>query len=415
MGHLYGDSTMFPFAPDFIEIVRHAVDAGVQLLAAQHAIGKARKRTDSVEQQRESIKAQLASLGDAVSAALEPFVAGRSERAARVCKQIRERSKELIAAEEQSLDGAVSEKMSSSVAAIEAARAASFKAIETFVLRHDLPETDVGLHLVAEEGRCRGQALVTTPFGVEAVFDLAIPAAHDWGQPRRVVELSAGTEVHVPMESGIFTKKIEPKPVKLDRLFITEVAISNARTLITMRKGPRSGVGYQIEVQDEEVPRAVLSHVTEEGGIGPEAPLELGEEDSVHVLRLWNRVLDTSRDLPQRRQAMTEATFEGTSIAELEEPRRVCERLIEVMAPVVQQLGRRSGAPGELVLRRDVGEGRREEVFITKAELFEKVQALPEELQLVFAPFELADAPVSPRAPTHSERIVLPELAPEGD
>ncbi|MBI5480812.1 MAG: hypothetical protein HY906_18280, partial [Deltaproteobacteria bacterium] len=386
MGHLYGDSTMFPFAPDFIEIVRHAVDAGVQLMAAQHAMGKARRRTDSVEQQRQGIRAQLATLGDALSATLEPFLLGKSERAARVCKLIRERSKELIAAEEESLEGAVTEKMSSSRTAIESARQSSFRAIETFVLRHDLPETDVGLHLVAEESRYRGQALVTTPFGAEAVFDLAIPTAHDWGQPRRVVELSAGTEVHVPMESGIFTKKIEPRPVKLDRLFIAEVAISSTRTLITLRKGPRSGAGYQIEVLDEEVPRAILSHVTEEGATGPEEPLTLGDQDSVHVLRLWNRVLDTSRDLPMRRQAMTEATFEGKSIMELDEPRRVCERLVEVLAPVVQQLGRKSGAPGELVIRRDVGEGRREEVFITKAELQEKVLALPEDLQVVFAP-----------------------------
>jgi hypothetical protein len=112
---------------------------------------------------------------------------------------------------------------------------------------------------------------------------------------------------------------------------------------------------------------------------------------------------------------MTEATFEGTSIIEFDEPRRVCERLVEVMAPVVQQLGQKSGAPGELVIRRDVGEGRREEVFITKAELQEKVTALPEELQRVFDPFELGEGPISPRAPTHSERIVLPELAPQGD
>jgi hypothetical protein len=415
MGHLYGDSTMFPYAPDFIEIVRHAVDAGVQLMAAQHAMGKARRRTDSVEQQRQSIRAQLASLGDALALALEPFLAGKSERAARVCKQIRERAKELIAAEEASLEGAVTEKMESSRTAVESARQSAFRAIETFVLRHDLPDTDVGLHLVAEESRYRGQALVTTPFGVEAVFDLAIPAAHDWGQPRRVVELSAGTEVHVPMESGIFTKKIEPKAVKLDKLFITEVAISSARTLITLRKGPRSGTGYQLEVLDNEVPKATLSHVGEEGAVALEVPLELGEEDSVHVLRLWNRVLDTSRDLPQRRQAMTEATFDGRSILELDEPGLVCEKLVAVMAPIVQQLGARSGAAGELVIRRDVGEGRREEVFITKAELQEKVTALPEELQKVFAPFELADGPISPRAPTHSERIVLPELAPQND
>jgi hypothetical protein len=415
MGHLYGDSTMFPFAPDFIEIIRHAVDAGVQLLAAQHAIGKARRRTDTVEQQRQSIRSQLATLGDALSVTLEPFLSGKSERAARVSKLIRERSSELIAAEEASLEGAVTEKMSSSRAAIDLARQSSLRAIETFVLRHDLPDTDVGLHLVAEESRYRGQALVTTPFGVEAVFDLAIPTAHDWGQPRRVVELSAGTEVHVPMEAGIFTKRIESRAVKLDRLFITEVGISSTHTIITLRKGPRSGAGYRIEVLDEEVPRAVLSHITEEGGVGPEEPLTLGDDDSVHVLRLWNRVLDTSRDLPMRRQAMTEATFGGKSITEIDEPRLISERLIEVMAPVVQKLGQKSGAPGELVIRRDVGEGRREEVFITKAELQEKVLALPEDLQVVFAPFELGEGPISPRAPTHSERIVLPDLMPQGD
>jgi hypothetical protein len=415
MGHLFGNSTVFPFGPDYIEIVRHAVEAGVQLLAAQRAMGKALRRNDTVEQQQESIRVQLVSLGDALLSTLEPFLDGPSERVARVSKQIRERSKELIAAEGASLEGAVTEKMSSSRTAVEAARQNTFRAIETFVLRHDLPDTEVGLHLHAEETRYRGQALVTTPFGVEAVFDLAIPAAHDWGQPRRVVEMSAGTEVHVPTESGIFTKRIESRPVKLDRLFITEVAISNARTLITLRKGPRSGSGYQIEVLDDDVPRAVLSHITEDGGLGPEEPLPLGDEDSVHALRLWNRVLDSSADLPARRQAMTEATFEGKSIMEIDEPRRVCEKLVEVMAPVVQQLGRNSGAPGELVIRRDVGEGRREEVFITKAELQEKVLALPEDLQAVFAPFELGEGPISPRAPTHTERVVFAGLAPQED
>ena len=37
-------------------------------------------------------------------------------------------------------------------------------------------------------------------------------------------ELSAGTEVHVPMESGWLSKRVEVHGVKLDKLVVTEVA-----------------------------------------------------------------------------------------------------------------------------------------------------------------------------------------------
>ena len=81
--------------------------------------------------------------------------------------------------------------------------------------------------------------------------------------------------------------------------------------------------------------------------------------------------------------------------------------MVNVLAPIVQEIARRSGAPGELVLRRDVGEGRREEIYITKAELHEKVMSLPHTLRGVFDPFELMEGPRSPRAPAPSEPIVL--------
>ena len=66
---------------------------------------------------------------------------------------------------------------------------------------------------------------------------------------------------------------------------------------------------------------------------------------------------------------MTTATFDGKPLREIEEPAAIATKLINVLAPMVQEIARRSGAPGELVLRRDLGEGRREEIYITKAEL----------------------------------------------
>ena len=117
--------------------------------------------------------------------------------------------------------------------------------------------------------------------------------------------------------------------------------------------------------------------------------------------------MDSTLDLAMRRQAMTTATFDSKPLKEIEEPQTIANKIINVLAPIVQEIARRSGAPGELVLRRDLGEGRREEIYITKAELHEKVLTLPATLRPVFDPFELHEGPRSPRAPAPSEPIYL--------
>ena len=54
---------------------------------------------------------------------------------------------------------------------------------------------------------------------------------------------------------------------------------------------------------------------------------------------------------------MTTATFDGKPLKRDREPQAIATKLINVLAPIVQEIARRSGAPGELVLRRDLGEG----------------------------------------------------------
>ena len=90
----------------------------------------------------------------------------------------------------------------------------------------------------------------------------------------------------------------------------------------------------------------------------------------MHVMRLWKRVIDSTRDLGMRRQGDDRRPPSTASrCARSTSRRRSRTSMINVLAPVVQEIARRSGAPGELVLRRDLGEGRREEIYITKAEL----------------------------------------------
>jgi hypothetical protein len=133
----------------------------------------------------------------------------------------------------------------------------------------------------------------------------------------------------------------------------------------------------------------------------PDPVQELAGEDAVHVLRLWQRVLDSTEDLAHRRHVMTNAAFESHPIKNLDEPSLIAQKLVRFLTPIVREISHRSGAPGELVLRRDVRAGRRDEIYITKAELHEKVLTLPPALRAVFDDFEL-DSPRSPRAPAPS-------------
>jgi hypothetical protein len=343
------------------------------------------------------------------------FMSSHSERMVRTASRVLESARAVIESELAMLEGQANGEISNTRTTVERARDMTFRAVEAFVLRHDLPNTSVGLRLLAGEETYSGQALVATPFGIEAVFALAIPPAHDWGKIRRVAELSAGTEVHIPQESGWLSKRVAVAPVKLDKLVVTEVAMASDRSLITLRKGPRSGGGYQLEVTAESQPKATMRRLGEDGSPTPDPVIQLEGEDAMHAMRLWNRVVDSTHDLGMRRQSMTTATFDGKPLKEIEDPSAIATKLINVLAPIVQEIARRSGAPGELVLRRDLGEGRREEIYITKAELNEKVMTLPATLRPVFDPFELSEGPRSPRAPAPSEPIFIDAEDVEGE
>jgi hypothetical protein len=407
MGHVYGDSTPFPYDINFVELIRHAVDCGVVLMQGQHAIATAVDRSGNFEQLRKQERARLDAMSDAVKLTMTAFMSSNSERMVRTAGRILEAARGVIESEMQHLESQANGEIGNTRSVLMRAREQAYRAVETFVLRHDLPNSSVGIRLLAADESYSGQALVTTPFGIEAVFALAIPQAHEWGKPRRVAELSAGTEIHIPQESGWLSKRVAVAPVKLDRMVIAEVALATDRSLITLRKGPRSGPGFQLEVVQEERPKVTLRRLGEIGEPTSDPVIVLEGEDGMHAMRLWTRVLDSTRDLGMRRQQMTSANFDDKPLRDTDEPQAIAIKMINVLAPVVQEIARRSGAPGELVLRRDIGEGRREEIYITKAELHEKVMMLPVTLRPVFDPFELSEGPRSPRAPAPSEPIYL--------
>jgi hypothetical protein len=412
MSRVYGDSTPFPYDIDYIELLRQALDCAVQLLSAQQSINVAAERFGSIELGQRNSRSQLGNVGDAVAVAMAHFQATGDERVARVATMIAERAAHSVEEAQRGFDEELNSLAAQTRTIVERARETAFRGVEQLLRVHDIPGSMLNLKLTALPESYSGKVGVRTPFGIDGVFSLSIPAEHAWSRPRRVLELTQGAEIHVPRESGWLSKKTELTATKLDRMFITEASLGDMQSLVTLRKAPDSGSGYQLSVNLEREPRTVLQLLKEDGTLGNEPPLALGNEDGAAVLGLWRRLADSMQDLFARRQAMLSAEFDERPLRDVESPRQVAERIVQDLAPLTIEIARRSGAPGELVLRRDLGEGRREETYATKGDLREKTLVLPPDLRAVFDPLGLNDAPrMSFGAPSPEPRAV--SFAPE--
>jgi len=414
MSHVYGDSTPFPYDVDYIDLSRQAVDCAVQLMSAQNAIVASLERAEVQGQERRAEGGRINSMARAVEGSLEPFVKSGGALTERVAERLLDCIKSTASAELAALEHQAAEESSHLRNIVARSAESAQRALEGFLLRHDLPGTELSLSWSsAGEQSYAATVTVKTPFGVAAVFNLAIPPDHLWSRSRRVADLTPGLEVHFPQQSGWLSKRVEMAPLKLDRLFVSGVKLDATSAEFRLRKGPNSGSGYRVLATLQAERRVVIQPIGDEGVPDGEDPLNLDGEDATQMLHFCARIVETTSDLANMRRSMVSAEYEGEALNDTKWPEAVAERLIAQLSPVVSEIAARSGAPGELVLRRDVGDGRREEVYVTKAELYEKVLVLPPARRAAFEQLGLYDplrAGPPPSTPPKALRQTFPGI-----
>lgn len=400
MGRLYGDSTPFPFDTDYLELVRGAVTCSVKLLLAQHTIDEARAAMAAAEAARTAERARLDRVGETVRKALLMFE-GVHEREARVAERTRAAARAAIDEETAQIEAGLLAEQSRRRADIERAREGARNALEAFLRAQTLPGDDVSLVLRAEGESHAGEVTLSTTFGLRATFRVVVPDGHELARPRRALDVAAGCELHVPHEAGWLNKRLELQKIKLDKLWLQELGLTPHNVRVTLRKGQGAGAGYTVEMV-----RGAHGTVRELDDNGVEKdvhPLETEDVDS--VTRLTDAVTAALQSLSPHRGAMIHASFEGAPLAELDDPRSIATALINTLAPVVNEIERRSGGVDELILRRDVADGRREEKYVKKTELREAICALPIALRNAFEPLALVPrSSLTPPPPAVAER-----------
>jgi hypothetical protein len=401
--YLFGDSTPSSLKTDFIALLRDVLDFGVTVLQCDARLAEAVQRAAAFSAATDKEIESAEALVLRVSRALEQTpIVDPASLPGRCATRIQQGAAEMVLSEVAEARAAVVGENARAAKEVAREHEASSKALATLLLKHELPDEVGVLHLqIAGGEHYKAELHAHAPYDLDWVVALEIPPSSPLAQVLRIERIAERLEVQAPEEAGWIRKETKIRAQRLDRLYLTQLTVDPAETLVKVRATPEAtGGGFDVSFRRE--PRRVQLVRVFEGDAPPDSPYEVEGDDAVKLRSLQDSLVEMASSLRAHKKSIVSAKLEGTQVEKLEPPRVLVDRLIAYIAPTVQEIGRRSLTPGELVLKRRVSESHREELFISRAEVAQKLEPLSAEARRAFDALGLSQptpAPAEAAAP----------------
>ena len=382
--YLFGDSTESDLESNFLAFLKDVFDCIVVMLEAEHTVGANVERRKAREQQVAGMIRAVEELGKEAAAVVDPVVKEQPRApVGRCAAAISSAIRDAVARE----TAQAKSELANARAAVDdednQARARAYGVLEKLLKQHDLPGAEKDLEIVSSGHAAKAMMRQHTSFGLDVALELEVPANSIYASELRVDRIDERVEVHA-LEAGGWLKKTDKLvPHRLGRYQVVAVAINGDTTTIRLRAMPdANGTGLTITQKRNGQITIVGS------GANSNKEFSVEERDRQGLKGLIDKLVAALRAL-ERRTSLIAADFEGKPLTEAGHPRVLAERLIASIAPTVQKIIKHGRSPGELVLRRQLADDRREEIYVPISELTRKADGLPPQARAAFAPLGL--------------------------
>jgi len=403
----YGDGTPFPLDENFIETLTAAVESCTNAFVPIAELDARRERAREARREAERESGRLDDLEKSLSATLGPYVPTDKKPGVTgsVAQKVAALAKSAIAEAKSQIEGRV--RTAEAQASPRNSADAVVQALAPFFNEHQLPKSAWIMSWDVRGNEPSADA-VAAAGRIQAAFALA---PDPYRAPIRVEQLADGVIVHM-MRKGVFGKA-KPAPIDLAKYVMVAFERTHREQIVTLKESAtKSAPGLRFALTDAGATWVPISAA--DGAEGDPNPLD--PEDVAPVRQLIERANAALKDLIHKRQ-LVELTFGGKAISELDEPRIVPLELLQQLTPLSRSIRERSRASGELVLKRDIGDGRREELFVPRATLAQQFARLPLEYRRPFEDMgitaeETQPAIQLPRAPAPPAPAPAPARGP---
>ncbi|MFN0246255.1 MAG: hypothetical protein ACKV2T_05070 [Kofleriaceae bacterium] len=394
----YGDGSPFPLDENFIETLTAAVETCTNAFLPLTELDQRKVRAKEARREGDMESARLAELEKAINGPLGTFLMPQKKVSITetVAQKLQQTIKATIVDTKRQIDQRVS--------AVEAqalprtATDAVLTALGPFFEEHQLPKS-VWIMSWDVRGSEPHADAVGTAGPITAHFKLS---PEQYRGPIRVDSLADGVIVHM-MKKGMFGKA-KPAPVDLGKYVLVAFEKVQNDLVVTLKENPnKSSAGLRFAVREDDATWITINAAGDAEG----EPNDLDPEDVRPIKKLADRANAALESLLGKR-TLVDLHLNGRAIADLDDPRLLPMELLAQLTPLSRAIRDKSRMSGELVLKRDMGDGRREELFVPRATLAQQFARLPFEYRKPFEDMGITgeetqpsiQLPIRPPAPT---------------
>jgi len=384
----YGDGTPFPLDENFIETLTTAVETCTNAFMPLTELDNRRERAKDARKAADRENARLVEFEKALTEALTPWLQGqqKADSTQQIAQKVGMAAKQTLSQTRQAIDARVS--AMEAQAAPRTASDAVLQALKPFFDANQLPKTTWIMSWDVRGNEPQANA-VSTSGRLVATYELQ---ADPYRLPIRVDQLADGIVVHM-MKKGMFGKA-KPAPIELGKYVLVSFERTHGEHVLTLRESAaKATAGIRFAVGDKEKDATWVAILPSGDADGEPNPLDF--EDVEGVRRLGERANAALKDLIQRRH-LVDLTLAGERLDDMPEPRVVPLEILTQLTPLARTIRERSRMTGELVLKRDIGDGRREELYVPRSSLAQQFAKLPAEYRRPFEDMGISSEDTQP-------------------
>jgi hypothetical protein len=304
-------------------------------------------------------------------------------------RQVTELAQHIVDEQRRQAIGTSDREVQTTRAECDRRRVEAADALEKLLIAVRLPVKDTQIRMDMGDGDNQFSAVFTYEGGLVASFRLSSAEVEAWRGPRPVRDFAQDVTLPVGVKRSLFKRTVAPETITLDDYVVGGFELRDDRCQLRLRRRADQPDSLVFTLRRTEEGLTGEVHHPDDAEAESGLPAVLDTSSATEIERLWQLLRTACAPVLARKQRMTSLALAGNSVAEHDLGTKVVSLVVSVIASTVSEIARRSPNEHELSLKVENDTGRREEIYLRKAQLVSSLSSVTPKERGVFDPLGL--------------------------
>jgi len=382
MKYLYGDSAEFPLQRDFLGLLDNFIDTSVKTITLENTVFDLKENIKD----RRNLKNSVLDEMDAFLLTVENAIAGALSRSkeqetiVKYAEKSRGFLKNFIEEGKTKFSGEIFQEIAEFEKKVDESDEENRKTLESFFISDPIPIINKKYTLKAMKEGYSSKVMVDCEGEISCEFEIASSEIPFWDGHVKAFDFVRGVEIPARMKKPFLKKELVPDIVGIDDYLLSDLVISGKELEVVFRKIlDTTSERFRLKMNLENF--AVEIYHAEENGVEKniQAIPELkGALNTFRLRELGEKIVENESILYPKKQRLEAIYLDGKDVLEENIVFELMQKVAEIFAPTVAEVEKRSPSEEELSLKAEDDTGKRNEIYLKKSQVREKLSAIKE-------------------------------------